>query len=63
MEKFIGLSEASDYLGVKKATLYSWVNRGIIPYYKPTGRKGLLAFKKTELQEFMERGKVSLLKN
>jgi len=57
-ERFIGVDEACEYLGIKKATLYSWKNRGMVPCYKPTGKKGVLAFKKTELKEFMEKGRI-----
>ena len=54
-EQFIGIREACEFLGVKRATLYSWVNKELVPCYKPTGTKGLLLFKKSELKEFIEK--------
>jgi excisionase family DNA binding protein len=57
-ESFVNMNEACAYLGVKKQTLYSWKSRGLIPCYKPSGEKGVLLFKLSEIKEFVEKGKV-----
>lgn len=57
-EGFISADESAKFLGIKKSTLYAWKSRGLIPCYKPTGDKGLLFFKRSELREFIERGRV-----
>ena len=57
-EGFIGVVEACKFLSVKSATLYSWKHKGMIPCYKPSGQKGLLLFKKSELEQFIQRGRV-----
>lgn len=33
--KFLTLTQASEFLGISKAALYAMVSRGLIPYYKP----------------------------
>lgn len=57
-ENFIGVSKASEFLGIKKNTLYSWVHKGLIPHYKPSGLKGVVLFRKSELEAAMAKGKV-----
>ena len=57
-ERFIGADEACEFLGIKKTTLYSWVNKGIITCFKPTGKKGLLLFKISELESFVKKGRI-----
>jgi len=52
MERFSGAKEAADFLGIKVSTLYAWKSKGLIPCYKPTGPKGALMFRLTELQDF-----------
>ena len=55
MEKnFLSVEEASDYLGIKKPTLYSWAKCGKIPHYR---LNRLLRFKKGDLDRWIERGK------
>lgn len=43
---FFTVKELSEYLTIKPSTLYSWVSKGIIPYYKV---HGLIRFKKDEI--------------
>ena len=59
MDGYISAKEAAAYLGISIWTLYSYVFRRLIPYYKlRTGKKGKLLFKKPELKDFVEAGKV-----
>ncbi len=48
---FISISEASDYLQLPKATLYSYTSRGIIPYHKLNDRR--VYFSIEDLNEFI----------
>lgn len=58
MEKLIGIKEAAEFLGVRPGTVYYWKFKGIVPCYKfPTGTKGKVAFKKSELADFINKGK------
>ena len=54
MEKFVSIKEASEFLDVKEATIYSWRYRGQVPCYKVRGR---LLFRLSELNKFAEKGK------
>lgn len=59
MEKFISIKEASELIGVRPGTVYYWKFKGIIPCYKlPTGAKGKLVFKTSELLDFVNKGKI-----
>ena len=56
MEKeFMNIDELSQYLGIKKSTLYAKVERREIPFYR-LGR--LIVFKKDEIDVFMEKCRV-----
>lgn len=48
---FISLAEASEYLGLSKATLYSYTHNRVLPFYKLRGRK--LYFKREDLDSFI----------
>jgi excisionase family DNA binding protein len=48
---FITLEEASVYLGLTKATLYSYTHKRIIPFYKIRGRR--VYFKIEDLDNFI----------
>ena len=48
---FLSLEEASEYLGLSKATLYSYSHNRVLTYYKLRGRK--LYFKKEDLKNFI----------
>ena len=51
MENFISIKEASEFLGIKEMTLYSWRHKGIIPCYKVRGK---VLFRLSELNKFAE---------
>lgn len=55
-QKYLSLEEASEYLGLTKATLYRYTHERVIPFYKPGGRK--IYFKSTDLDEYVENGRV-----
>ncbi len=50
-KSYLSLDEASQYLGISKNTLYAYSQKGIIPHYKPRGRK--LYFKVSDLDKFI----------
>lgn len=43
--------EAARYMGISMSQLYKLTMRGVIPFYKPTGR--LCYFKRRELEEWL----------
>ncbi|MDF1676836.1 MAG: helix-turn-helix domain-containing protein [Vicingaceae bacterium] len=49
------IKEASDFLHLSKATLYSKVSKGELPYMKRSKR---LYFSKTELTEYLKKGRI-----
>jgi len=54
VKEFLTIDEVSEYLGIKKSSLYSMVERKEIPYYK-VGR--LVRFKKSDIDPWMEKFK------
>ena len=50
-KEFLNINEVSEYLGLKKSTLYFYVENGDIPHYR-IGR--LIRFKKQEVNQWME---------
>lgn len=48
---FISLAEASEYLGLSKATLYSYTHKKVLPFYKLRGRK--IYFTRKDLDNFI----------
>ncbi len=48
---FLNIVEASEYLKLPKATLYSYTSRGIIPYHKLNDRR--VYFSIEDLNEFI----------
>ena len=58
MERFISIKEASDFLGVKEMTIYTWRHKGILPCYKLRGK---LLFRLSELNKYAENCKEPLL--
>ena len=50
-EDIVDVKEASEYLKIKKSTLYKYVNEGIIPGFKVGN---LWRFKKTVLDKWIE---------
>jgi excisionase family DNA binding protein len=57
--EFMDLEEASQFLKLKKPTIYQMVFKREIPFYKSTKK---LLFKKNELVEWVESSKVLTLK-
>ena len=43
--------EAARYMGMSMSYVYKLTNRGLIPYYKPTGK--MAYFKRTELEQWL----------
>ena len=61
--EWMRLKEAASYMGVEPSTLYSYVHEGIVPYYKPfkkgrNKKKGILLFKRSDIDEWIEKGRV-----
>ncbi|MBW2044328.1 MAG: helix-turn-helix domain-containing protein [Deltaproteobacteria bacterium] len=54
-KRFLSIQELAEYLGVKKNTLYSWVNMRKIPYTK-VGR--LVRFEKQKIDEWLKKHEV-----
>lgn len=49
------IDEASDFLGYKKATIYEYVSKRKIPFFKKNRK---LYFSKTDLTEWIKEGRV-----
>jgi excisionase family DNA binding protein len=49
-KKFLTIEEASEYLGLKKATLYSYTHNRTIPFHKPRRK---IYFKIEDLNNFV----------
>ncbi len=58
MKEFFTVGELSEYLGIKKSSLYCMVERREIPFYK-IGR--LVRFKKADIDAWMEGLKIEVL--
>ena len=56
-EKWIGLDEAAEYLGIKSVTLRKWIKEKKIPCHK-IGK--LWKFKKAEIDEWVQSGRSAL---
>lgn len=56
-DKWIGLEEAAEYMGVTKDTVRNWIKKIDIPAHK-IGK--LWKFKKSELDEWIKSGKSAL---
>ena len=48
---FLTIDEASEYLGISKATIYGYTSKGIIPFHKLQDRR--LYFDINDLNEFV----------
>ena len=49
--KFFSIKELSEYISVKPKTLYSWVSKRVIPFYR---LEGVLRFKKGEIDAWLK---------
>jgi excisionase family DNA binding protein len=54
-KQYLNVVEASVYTGFTPKYIYQLVNKGLIPHYKPTGRK--LFFKIEDLDEWISTSK------
>jgi excisionase family DNA binding protein len=54
---YLTLEGAARFLSVSKSYLYKLTSKRLIPFHKPTGK--LLYFKTTDLQAFLEKGRVA----
>jgi len=50
-KEFMNVKELTEYLGVKRSTVYSWSHKNLLPYYKMNNRT--LFFKKNEVDNFI----------
>lgn len=53
-DNYINIDEAAEYLGVKPATIRSWIKNKAMPSHRVGGK--LLKFKKSEIDEWVNRG-------
>lgn len=58
MKEFMTTRELADRLGIREVTIRMWVSGRKIPHYKIGGGKGLLLFKITEINEWLDRQRV-----
>ncbi len=56
---YLSTDEAAEYLGFSKSLLYKMTSKSVIKHIKIT--KKLLRFKKTDLDEFMDKYKVEAI--
>ena len=56
-KEFLTTKETAAYLGMALSYLYKLTSKKSIPFYTPTGKK--IYFKKSELDEWMNRGRVA----
>ncbi|MDP8202389.1 MAG: helix-turn-helix domain-containing protein [Candidatus Tenebribacter burtonii] len=52
---FLNVVETSEYLGLKRSTIYSYTSKKGIPFYKI---RRVILFKVTELDEFIEKHRI-----
>ena len=52
----LNTTKAAELLQISKSTLYKWVSKGLVPYYKPNGK--ILYFKKEELENWLTKNRV-----
>ena len=50
-DTFLTVKELSTYLNVKGKTIYSWVSKSVIPFYRI---QGVLRFKKNEIDIWLK---------
>jgi excisionase family DNA binding protein len=49
--KFFSIKELSEYISVKPKTLYSWVSRSVIPFYR---LQGVIRFRKGDIDRWLK---------
>ena len=57
MEKLLNIGEVAEYLGVTKATIYSWTSQNKIPHIKLTQKT--LKFREKEIVDWLAQKSVS----
>lgn len=58
MKEYYTTGDLAEKLGIKAATIRKWVFDKKIPHYKIGGGKGLLLFKVSEIEEWLNRQRV-----
>jgi excisionase family DNA binding protein len=56
-KEILTIKEAAAYIGVSVGGMHQYIFNNKIPCYKPTGSRGNVYFKKSELDAFMLRNK------
>lgn len=51
MDRYLNVEELSQFLRVKRSTIYDWVHKDSIPYYK---LHKLVRFRESEINEWMK---------
>jgi len=51
MERLLNIKELSQILNVKAGTIYDWVHKDLIPYYK---LNKLVRFQESEINEWLQ---------
>jgi excisionase family DNA binding protein len=58
LKEYYNTKELSEKLAIKEVTIRKWVFDKKIPHYKIGGGKGLLLFKITEIEDWLNRQRV-----
>jgi excisionase family DNA binding protein len=53
-DRLLDVKEAGELLGLSPATLYGWAYRRRVPVVKPSGPRGPLRFRLSDLSRFVE---------
>jgi len=53
MEKPLTIKDAAGLLSISSSTLYTWVKRGQVPYYR-LGTRSVIRFKASDLRDWFE---------
>lgn len=53
MDKSLTIKDAAELINVSCSTLYTWVKRGQVPYYR-LGTRSVIRFKASKLTEWFE---------
>jgi excisionase family DNA binding protein len=56
-KEILTIKEAAQYIGVSVGGIHQYIYNNKIPCYKPTGVRGNVYFRKSELDDFMLRNK------
>tara|TARA_R110002096_G_scaffold398568_1_gene594705 strand:+ start:169 stop:399 length:231 start_codon:yes stop_codon:yes gene_type:complete len=53
-EKLIDIKELSKYLNINDRTIYSWVQKEMIPHYRIGGSRGMVRFDYPTIDKWIE---------